>query len=98
MKLIGLLLLVFGFGPVVMDVTMEVLGFELAFLAWTDHWGVEIGRAIRAVMIVLGFLLMLFRRAEQPVERRPRPPEWTPMRGNRAEADPLAEFYNKPRS
>lgn len=36
---------------------LSLLGIHLPFLSWIDHWGNEIGRAIRVVFVAITIVL-----------------------------------------
>jgi len=89
MKLIGTTLLLFGLGPMFLD----MVGREIVFLVWIDQWGPEIGWALKAAMIAIGAVLLM--PSESKTEDRSAP-GWTPHRKNDGYRDPVADLYNKP--
>lgn len=91
MKLIGTTLLLFGLGPVFLD----MVGREIVFLVWIDQWGPDIGWAIKAVMIAIGAVLLLPSEHKREVEPRSGQ-RWVPHRPKDGYRDPVADLYNKP--
>ena len=93
MKLIGLILLIFGLGPLAAD----HFGFDATAFAWIDRWGPEMALILRSAMIAFGAAFMLPGKApEKPTPKAVR--EWTPHRRDRAYPDPIAGLYNRHQS
>ncbi len=77
MKSIGWLLVILG----AVSFVLSFIGYNYEYLMWMDNWGVEVGWAIRAAMVVAGGVLILLgmkseagaTEAMEPVQSAPQP-------------------------
>lgn len=62
MKKVGVWLMIFGFGSMVLN----FFGMEFKILMWVDNWGQMVGWAIRGAVAVTGVVLFVLGMREQP--------------------------------
>jgi len=61
MKRVGVWLMVFGFGSMVLN----FFGMEFKILMWVDNWGAMVGWGIRGAVAVTGVVLFVLGMREQ---------------------------------
>jgi len=61
MKRVGVWLMVFGFGSMVLN----FFGMEFKILMWVDNWGEMVGWGIRGAVAVTGVVLFVLGMREQ---------------------------------